>query len=83
VTDFEPGKGFVWESRSAGIHSKAEHWIEETGGGECQVTLVLNQTGFLSALLSPFVSGLVRRYVHTEAVGLKKRSEEQGRTSQP
>jgi hypothetical protein len=37
------------------------------------------QTGFLSAWLSPIVSGLVRRYVHPEAVGLKERSEEHRR----
>lgn len=76
VTDFQAAKGFVWESHSPGIHSSAEHWIGEAAGSEYVVTLKLQLTGLLSALLSPLISGLARRYVHMEAAGLRKRCEQ-------
>src|SRR6516165_1865840 len=75
VSDFQPARGFVWVTHSPGVHSVAEHWISETGASQCRVSLRLKQTGIVSALLSPFYSGLARRYVHMEAVGLKNRCE--------
>jgi hypothetical protein len=64
------GRSFAWRSFVGGALDR------EAAGSEYVVTLKLQLTGLLSALLSPLISGLARRYVHMEAAGLKKRCEQ-------
>jgi hypothetical protein len=48
--------------------------VEPEGGGS-KVTLWIEQTGLLAPVLALFYKGLTRRYVRTEAEGLKRRCE--------
>lgn len=75
VTRFEPGHGFVWETRAWGAHTVAEHWIEPNGNGGSTVVLKVVQNGPLVPIFAPLMSRMTRRYVEMEARGLKRRSE--------
>jgi uncharacterized protein YndB with AHSA1/START domain len=74
VTELEPSKSFAWKAKSPGLESFAEHEIEERDGGS-RMTLVFEVTGALAGVVSLFSSGLIRKYVDTEAEGLKRRAE--------
>jgi len=45
VTQYEPSRGFIWETRSWGAHTVAEHWITSNGNRHCSVVLKVRQTG--------------------------------------
>jgi uncharacterized membrane protein len=75
VTQFVPGSGFVWESQTAGTSTIGEHWITAKPDSQSTVVLKLRQTGPLVAILRPFMSKLIRRYIDMEAQGLKQHSE--------
>jgi uncharacterized membrane protein len=76
VTALDPGASFTWESRSPGALSIARHDIvpDETGHGST-VTLAVEQTGVVGGTVGVLLKGLTRRYVDTEAAGLKRRAE--------
>jgi uncharacterized protein YndB with AHSA1/START domain len=78
VTDYQPGVNFTWETRSPGAKTVASHRIAPRPGGGSTVTLVLDQTGPLAAVISPFIGRMSRRYVQMEAEGLKRRAETAG-----
>lgn len=75
VTEFQPGKSFVWEMRGAGVKVRAGHFVEDRGEGRARMVLGIEQTGALSGLVSMFYGKLVRQYVVMEAEGLKKAAE--------
>jgi hypothetical protein len=75
VTEFDPGRGFVWQTKSWGAVTRAEHWITSTDGGS-RVVLRVEITGLLEPLFRPWLTKMTRRNVETEAQGLKRRSEE-------
>ena len=75
VTEFEPGRSFVWETRSLGARTVAGHRVVANGRNGSTVTLTVRQTGPLARLFSPWTSKIVRRYMQMEAQGLKRRSE--------
>jgi len=77
VTEFRQGRLFTWETQSAGVSTIARHTIQPSEHG-CIVTHTIEQKGFLSWLLRPFLMGLTQRYVRMEAQGLKKRCEALG-----
>ena len=74
VVDLQNNRGFVWENKSWGAHTSAEHWIIARAEGSV-ILLKVRQTGLLAALLSLWVSKLTRAYMETEAQGLKRRCE--------
>jgi hypothetical protein len=74
VSSLEPGREFQWENRSPVLHSVGGHRVEPEGGGS-KVTLWIEQTGLMLPILALFYKGLTRRYVRTEAEGLKRRCE--------
>ena len=74
VSSLQPGREFQWENRSPLLHSVGGHRVEPEGAGS-KVTLWIEQTGLLVPILALFYKGLTRRYVQTEAEGLKKRCE--------
>jgi len=74
VSEFEPGRSFTWVAKTPGVRSVGEHAITPTATG-CTVCLAFSQTGRLGSLLALPMAPLIRSYVHTEAVGLKTRSE--------
>ena len=74
VSEFQPEKLFTWQTRSVGISVVASHEIRKTERGST-VTLHVDQRGWLSALLRPFIGSITENYMNMEARGLKKRCE--------
>jgi uncharacterized protein YndB with AHSA1/START domain len=75
VTEVEPQRNFTWVSKAPGVTSVGSHRVDPTPAGGCVVTLTLEQSGPLAAIVG-FVGGpLIRRYVGFEAAGLKARAE--------
>ena len=74
VTAVNPGRSFEWENKSPGLHSRAGHVVEPEGDGS-KVTLWVEQTGPLTPVFKLLFEGMTRRYVQTEAEGLKRRCE--------
>ena len=73
VTDLQPGRSFTWVNRSPGMTSTGLHEILGSAA-DPQVRLAIEQRGPLSFLARPYLR-LTRRYVDTEAAGLKQRCE--------
>jgi hypothetical protein len=72
VTDIVPGRSFIWEARSVGVHTKGIHTFEAEGDGSC-VTLGIDQRGPLSWLVTLLYARRTKRYVAMEAEGLRSR----------
>ena len=75
VTELEPGRSFSWTAKNFGVTSIGEHRAAPRTGGGVMVKLRLHQQGPLAPLLAVFTGKLTRRYVETEAQGLKRRCE--------
>jgi uncharacterized membrane protein len=75
VTSFEPGRSFEWQNSSPGLHSRAVHSVEPTGPDTSRVTLSIDWSGLAAPIIRLLYGGLSRRYVDTEARGLKRRAE--------
>ena len=77
VTELEPERSFSWVAGRGGVTTLAAHRIRPRSGGSggVAVTLGIRQTGPLAWLVGLLTSGLTRRYVETEASGLKRRCE--------
>ena len=75
VTQFDPGRGFVWQTKSWGAVTRAEHWIAPTNGGS-HVVLRVEISGPLEPLFRPWLTKMTRRNMEIEAQGLKRRSDE-------
>jgi carbon monoxide dehydrogenase subunit G len=78
VTEFTPLRGFTWGMRSLGAHAVGDHRVVAKDGGS-SVTLSVDMDGWLLRLFARRLGELTRRYVETEAQGLKKRCEERAR----
>ncbi|EFC81170.1 SRPBCC family protein [Parafrankia sp. EUN1f] len=77
VTDLLPGAGFTWTSRAIGMTTVADHRITPgPNDGSVTVRLSLRQSGPLAPVVALLMGRLVRRYVDTEAQGLRIRCEE-------
>ena len=75
VTDLEPGRSFSWVAKNVGLTSIGEHRIAPRTTGGVTVNLSLRQQGPMAPVLALFTNKLTRRYVETEAQGLKRRCE--------
>jgi hypothetical protein len=74
VTAVSEPNGFAWVAKSPGGKSVVDHRIEATGRGS-RVTLSIEMSGPVGAVVSRLYAGLTRRYLQMEAEGLKRRSE--------
>jgi uncharacterized membrane protein len=74
VTEFDPNRSFTWATRMPGLKMTAGHWVEPHGAG-CQVRLSFEFSGFMAPMISRFYAGLIEKYIATESLGLKRRSE--------
>lgn len=81
VTAINPGRGFIWITKSPGVTITAGHFAEPTPTG-CRATLSLQFSGVLSSLVAALTGGLSERYLKIESEGLKRRSES-GQTPVP
>ncbi len=74
VTQIEPNRYFEWRIAKPGLSIVAGHRVEPEGAGT-KVTLTIDQSGLLAPVVGLMYGALTRRYVATEAQGLKARSE--------
>jgi uncharacterized protein YndB with AHSA1/START domain len=74
VDRYAEGRSFAWSSRMAGLRTIADHVLEPTPDGT-RVTLAVIQSGPLAGPVRLAYGRMIRRYVHMEAMGLKKRAE--------
>jgi uncharacterized protein YndB with AHSA1/START domain len=74
VTDVVPAERFTWTSKSMGVTTVAHHILRPQDGGT-EVSLVVEQSGLLAPLVALLLGKRGRRYVETEAAGLKRAAE--------
>lgn len=75
VTGFEPGRRFEWATSALGVTTRGDHLIERLQADRSRVTLTVETTGRLAALLTAAVWPMTRRYVNTEATSLRRHCE--------
>lgn len=75
VTELDPPRRFVWESRRPGVVSAGDHVIEEMDDENVRVTLRLEFTGFLSGLVASMFGSLTQGNIEKEAQTLKRMVE--------
>jgi uncharacterized protein YndB with AHSA1/START domain len=78
VTEVVPGRSFSWTAGSAVARGVGEHVLTPRRGGGCTATLRLRQVGPAGPLVAVVSRGLTRRYVRTEAEGLRSRVTRSG-----
>ena len=82
VTSIEPERYFEWRSVTPGLTSVATHRVEPLGA-RSRVDLAVEWSGLLAPLINLVYGRLSRRYVETEAQGLKRRCETHNRLYRP
>ena len=75
ISDWQPGHRFTWETSNPGVATAADHELQERGDGTTAVVLRVRQTGLLAPLVHLLIGKRTRRYMRTEADGLKARAE--------
>lgn len=76
ITALDEGRSFTWKTGSPGVWVHAHHSVTPTPEGS-RVTLTLKYEGLLGRVIARLTRGITERYLDLEAVGLKRRSEEQ------
>jgi uncharacterized membrane protein len=71
VTQLEPPKRFVWESRSPGLAAIADHVVEEHSPGHSTVVLRMTFAGLLSGPVGLLFGSITEDYLSQEAATLK------------
>jgi uncharacterized protein YndB with AHSA1/START domain len=77
ITAWEPGSRFTWATARGGYRMVADHLVEATPEGS-RLTLSLTTSGPTASIVDRFAGSMARRYVDTEAAGLKSASEQAG-----
>lgn len=75
VEEIVPGRSFTWVAGAPGFRAVGHHMVEPTPTGS-RATLTFDQHGVIGELVGKFSADITNRYVHLEAAGLKRRSEE-------
>ena len=78
ITAVDLGRSFTWETTSPGFSISASHIISPRDAGGVTVALSTDVRGLLAPIIGALTAKIGRRYVATEAEGLKRRSEENG-----
>ena len=76
ITALDVGRSFTWETKSPGFAISASHAISLRDVGGVTVALSTDVRGLLAPIIGALTAKIGRRYVATEAEGLKRRSEE-------
>ena len=66
---------FTWSSRQPGVHIVGRHTVSTDADGRTRLTLVLEQSGWLSPIVGLALGRKVRQYVDLEAEALKAAAE--------
>jgi uncharacterized membrane protein len=76
VTELVPGEFFTWVARGPGVRTTGRHAVSPAdAAGHVTVTATLEQAGLLGPLVGLLTGRLTRRYLRTEAEGLKRHCE--------
>jgi hypothetical protein len=75
VIQLEPHRLFSWETCSPGVRALAKHSLSSALGGSTGVTLQIDFSGPLSAIVGVVAGPLTREYLAREAASLKQRVE--------
>ncbi|MEV7331582.1 SRPBCC family protein [Micromonospora sp. NPDC093244] len=75
VTELTEGRAFTWVSATSGVLTRGEHRLLPLPDGRTRVELAIDQSGPLAGPVGWLYGGLLRRYVRTEADGLRRRCE--------
>ena len=75
VSELVEGETFTWTSRQPGVRLVARHHVTAEADGTSRLTLELEQSGWLSGVVSLFLGRKVREYVDLEAEALKDTAE--------
>ncbi|WP_255948620.1 SRPBCC family protein [Streptomyces odontomachi] len=75
VTEVRAGEYYSWESRAAGITTRADHLLVAEDGG-VRLELLIRQDGLLAGPVARFTGAMTRRYMSYEANGIKRLSEQ-------
>jgi uncharacterized membrane protein len=75
VSELVEGETFTWTSRQPGVRLVARHHVTAQADGTSRLTLELEQSGWLSGVVSLFLGRKVREYVDLEAEALKDTAE--------
>src|SRR4249920_2329646 len=75
VTKWEPGRSWTWTATSPGARTQASHVLTRSGEGTVAEQSII-PSGPLGRLAAFVWRSLTRRYLATEAAGLKQRSEQ-------
>jgi uncharacterized membrane protein len=72
VTDFQPRREFSWSTSSPGVTTIAGHRLDAVSDTSVTVTLSIQRTGPLAAVVDLLFGGITRDYVNREITGLKR-----------
>jgi hypothetical protein len=74
-SEVDDGQSFTWDCASPGVRTVVEHVLTPRVAGGCRATLRVIHHGPAAGLVGAVLDRLTRRYLRTEAEGLKARSE--------
>ena len=75
VSELVPGRTFTWASQQPGVRIVGRHHVTTDAAGATRLTLVLEQSGWLSGVVTLLLGRKVREYVDLEADALKVAAE--------
>jgi hypothetical protein len=75
VSNVEPPRRFVWESRSPGILAVADHIIQEPARDSSNVVLRVTFSGVLGVPIGWLLRSITECYLAQEAAALKRKVE--------
>jgi carbon monoxide dehydrogenase subunit G len=75
VSELVEDRAFTWSSRQPGVQIVGRHTVSTDPDGRTRLTLVLQQSGWLSGLVAMALGRKVREYVDLEAEALKAAAE--------
>jgi len=75
VSEVVEGETFTWASAQPGVRIVARHHVTPEADGTSRLTLDLEQSGWLSGVVSLILGRKVREYVDLEAEALKVAAE--------
>lgn len=74
VTELEPGRSLVWETKNGGVTTAGGHYVEPDGEGSV-ITLTLDIHGPLARVVNAFLGRLSERYLRMEMEGFRRTAE--------
>jgi len=74
VTELEPDRSFVWQTRSGGVTTIGDHRVEPDGPGS-KITITLRTQGPLAGVADLLMGGIARRYASMELEGFRSAAD--------